>query len=203
MLVIGGIHGAPEANSSQLVWQLLSTFIAYPRLIPPNVGLIFIPEANPDGLADGTRELADGVDPNRNWPTADWSPDSFGPDGYLSSGGGPAPLSEPETQALAAFVVQSRPAAIVSYHSAAGLVMGGPTARSLGLFDAYVEASRYTGGYFSAYPVTGDFAQWCDEDLQIPTVEIELADHFDSQLDRNLAGVLAVLQRVAAEQVGF
>jgi hypothetical protein len=196
-LVIGDIHGLPEANSGDLVWAMLSLFVGHPGLLPSGLGLIFIPEANPDGLANGTRELADGVDPNRNWPTADWSPDSFGPDGYLPDGGGPAPLSEPETQALAVFVAQRHPQAIISYHSAAALVMGGPTARSLGLFDAYVEASHYLGGDWTAYPVSGDFAQWCDVDLQIPTVEIELSDRVDPQIDRNVAGLLAVLRLVA------
>jgi len=197
VLIVGDIHGAPEVNTAALVWSMLETFEREPALLPAQLSLVVVPEANPDGLADGTRELADGVDPNRNWPTADWSPDSFGPDGYLPDGGGPAPLSEPETQALAALVTGLRPVAVLSYHSAAGLVMGGPAARAGGLFDAYVEASGYLGGYWTAYPVGGDFAQWCDDDLSIPTVEVELSDHLHPELDRNLAGTLAVVQAVA------
>jgi len=76
LLVIGGIHGAPEINSSALVWQLLTYFADEPDAVPEGVSLVFVPEANPDGIADGTRELADGVDPNRNWPTEDWWPDT-------------------------------------------------------------------------------------------------------------------------------
>jgi hypothetical protein len=197
VLVVGDIHGWPEANTADLVWTLLSVFVGNPGLMPPGLGLIFIPDANPDGLANGTRELADGVDPNRNWPTADWSRNAFGPDGYLDAGGGPAPLSEPETQALAGFVAQRRPVAVVSYHSAAALVMGGPFARATGLFDAYVAATGYIGGDWTAYSVGGDFAQWCDVDLQIPTVEVELSDHLNPEVDRNLAGVLAVLRLLA------
>ena len=197
VLVVGDIHGWPEANTGDLVWALLSTFVGNPALMPSSLGLIFIPEANPDGLANGTRELADGVDPNRNWPTADWSPDTFGPDGYLPAGGGPTPLSEPETQALATFVVQRHPVAVISYHSAAALVTGGPGARSSGLFDAYVEASGYLGDIWTAYPVSGDFAQWCDIDLHIPTVEIELSDHVNPEIDRNLAAVLSVMRLIA------
>jgi hypothetical protein len=48
-----------------------------------------------------------------------------------------------------------------------------------------------------AYPVTGDFAQWCDE-IGVPTIEVELSDHADPERDRNLAGVWAVLQAVSA-----
>ena len=53
LLVIGGIHGAPEINSSALVWQLLTYFADEPDAIPEDVSLIFVPEANPDGIADG------------------------------------------------------------------------------------------------------------------------------------------------------
>jgi protein MpaA len=196
LLVVGDIHGAPEVNTAALVWAMLQTFEREPALLPADLQLVLIPEANPDGLAEGTRELADGVDPNRNWPTPDWSPDSYGPDGYLPDGGGPVPLSEPETQALAAFVLRLRPVAVLSYHSAAPLVMGGPVARASGLFDAYAEASGYPSGYWTAYPVSGDFAQWCDDSLGIPTVEVELSDHVHPELERNLAGSLAVMQRI-------
>src|SRR5438552_618277 len=129
LLVIGGIHGAPEINSSALVWQLLTYFADEPDAMPQGVSLVFVPEANPDGIADGTRELADGIDPNRNWPTEDWSPDTYAPGGrWLEGGGGEEPLSEPETIALAAFIEHTRPVSILSYHSAAGIAMGGPAA---------------------------------------------------------------------------
>jgi protein MpaA len=194
--IVGGMHGAPEANSAWLVWQLLEHFEQSPESIPPDLSLLFLPEANPDGLADGTRELADGVDPNRNWPTEDWSPSSYGPYGALPGGGGPAPLSEPETVTLANWIADVQPRTVVSFHSAGGLVMGGAGALSQGLVDAYLLGARgYVYREWSFYPVTGDFAQWC-EDRGIPTVEVELWDHFDPDFARSLAGVEAVLYAV-------
>jgi murein peptide amidase A len=196
--IVGGLHGAPEANSAALVWAIMHFYEHQPDAIPPNVSLLFLPEANPDGLVNRTRELADGVDPNRNWPTDDWSPSSFGPQGPLPGGGGLAPLSEPETVTLANWIQSTQARVVVSYHSAGGLVMGGASALSLGLIDAYLAgASDYIYLEWSSYPVTGDFAQWC-ENQGIPTVEVELWDHFDPDVSRNLAGVRNVLQAVEA-----
>ncbi len=192
------MHGAPEANTAWLVWELMYFFEAQPEVIPSTMTLLFLPEANPDGLANGVRELADGVDPNRNWPTPDWSPSSFGPHGPRQGGGGLVPMSEPETVTLANWILSTQPTIVVSYHSAGGLVMGGSSALRLGVVDAYLAGARgYVYRDWIYYPVTGDFAQWC-ESLGIPTVEIELWDHFDPDVERNLAGALTVLQAVEA-----
>src|SRR5205823_5628297 len=43
LLVIGGIHGAPEINSSALVWQLLTYFADEPDAVPEGVSLVFVP----------------------------------------------------------------------------------------------------------------------------------------------------------------
>jgi murein peptide amidase A len=192
--IVGGLHGAPEANSADLVWQVLQYYAGDTEAIPSDLKLLFLPEANPDGLADGTRELADGIDANRNWPTADWSPTSYGPGGELfPGGGGDQPLSEPETIALAEWIDRDKPVAVLSYHSAGGFVMGGPTALGEGLVDAYVNQTQpYAYRDWAFYPVTGDFAQWCEEQ-GIPVVEVELWDHVNADFDRNLAGVQAVL----------
>ncbi|HEV7665091.1 MAG TPA: M14 family zinc carboxypeptidase, partial [Chloroflexota bacterium] len=196
ILIIGGMHGAPELNSSAVVWEMLDAFASSEPALQPGVALVFLPEANPDGLADGTRELADGVDANRNWPTADWRPETYGPGGtWLADGGGDQPLSEPETVALAEFVARLQPIAVFSYHSAAGIAMGGSASDRTGLLAAYAAASGYPTSNFLAYPVTGDFAQWLDEQ-DIPTVEVELTDHWRSEVERNLAGVQAVLERI-------
>ena len=197
VVIVGGIHGGYEANTSGLVWELLTYYRQAPELVPTHIRLIFLPEANPDGLRNGTRELADGVDANRNWPTADWSELAFEPGGAVwPVGGGPEPLSEPETIALADMITAAQPVAVVSYHSAGGVVMGGQSALASGLVDAYLSAADgYVYSGWGLYPVTGDFAQWLEEQ-GIATVEVELVDHLNPDFEHNQGGVQAVLDTI-------
>jgi len=68
-----------------------------------------VPTYNPDGLAAGTRRNAHGVDLNRNFPY-DWRD----LDGSYESG--PHPGSEPETQAMMAFLQGIDPLRVLSFH---------------------------------------------------------------------------------------
>jgi protein MpaA len=208
VLIVGGIDGGTESNTTALVDQLLDRLPDAPDLLHAGFVLLFLPAANPDGLVAGTRWLADGVDANRNWPTDDWSPDTYVSGPVLIRGGGGAyPFSEPETRALAAFVQRIQPNLIVSYHSAAELVMAGPAARALGLDRLYADVTGYAPGDWSAYPVTGDFAQWAEKQ-GIPTVEIELPDHTTTDFEANfsafraLIGQMRTLVYPAAQRAG-
>jgi hypothetical protein len=194
VLIVGGIDGGTESNTTALVDQMIARLVNEPDLVAAGFVLLLLPAANPDGLAGGDRMLADGVDANRNWSTDDWSPDTYvaGPT-LIPGGGGPFPFSEPETRALAAFVKATQPTLILSYHSAAGLVMTGPLARSLGLGVLYAGVTGYSAGDFVAYPVTGDFAQWT-EDQGIPTVEVELPDHTTTDFDANFTAFAALIR---------
>jgi murein peptide amidase A len=73
------------------------------------IDLWVVPVYNPDGLASGTRKNAHGVDLNRNFPYR-WAD----LDGSYESGQRAG--SEPETQAMMAFLRQVRPARIISFH---------------------------------------------------------------------------------------
>jgi protein MpaA len=68
-----------------------------------------VPYLNPDGYALHSRRNAHGVDLNRNFPSH-WIR-QFG-----SFDSGPAPASEPETQAVMAFLNEVRPRWVVSFH---------------------------------------------------------------------------------------
>jgi protein MpaA len=198
VLVVGGIDGGTESNTTALVDQLLEGLPNQPDVLQAGFVFLLLPAANPDGLATGTRMLADGVDANRNWPTPDWTTDTYvaGPT-LIRGGGGPFPWSEPETRALAAFVQRTRPTLVVSYHSAAALVMAGPSAHGLGLDRLYASITGYASGDWVAYPVTGDFAQWT-EDQGIPTVEVELPDHSTTDFDANFNAFQALISSIRA-----
>ena len=66
----------------------------------------------------------DGVDPNRNYPTA-WGLDEEGASNSFSSGTyrGPFPLSEPEDLAYDRLLRRITPEAVINYHSAAQLLL--------------------------------------------------------------------------------
>ncbi|MEW9533477.1 M14 family zinc carboxypeptidase [Microbispora sp. NPDC049125] len=103
----------------------------------------FVPVANPDGYdytftpgnrlwrknlrdndGDGRITRADGVDPNRNFPTR-WGYDEEGSSGVPSSQTyrGPAPASEPETRAMDGLLARLRFRAMVNYHSFGPLLL--------------------------------------------------------------------------------
>lgn len=69
-----------------------------------------VPYVNPDGVEIGNRLNANVVDLNRNYDYA-WS--------YNEPFGGPEPFSEPETQAIRALSLHTRPMAGLSLHSGA------------------------------------------------------------------------------------
>lgn len=79
-----------------------------------------------DNDGDGVITTNDGVDLNRNWPTK-WGYDDEGssPDTGNATYRGPAPASEPETQALDGLLAEIDFAFQVNYHSAAELLLYG------------------------------------------------------------------------------
>ncbi|HXD55160.1 MAG TPA: DUF2817 domain-containing protein [Solirubrobacteraceae bacterium] len=109
ILVVGCVHGDECAG--------LSIVSALARKRPPQgIQLWLVPEMNPDGAAAGTRQNADGVDLNRNFPFR-WRP-LTSPTFYA----GPRPLSEPETRAAVRLIRRLKPAVTIWYHQHEDLV---------------------------------------------------------------------------------
>lgn len=202
LLLVGGIHGGYEANTVTLMHQLIDHFTENPGEMPRQTALVIIPVANPDGMAYGSilrgRFNDDGVDLNRNW-ACEWSADAFWRDERVNAG--IAPMSEPETRALAALIQTENPAAALFYHSAAGGIFAGNCGEDHGsaaMSKVLGEATGYSyGATFSAYSVTGTASTWADGQ-GIPSADVELLTHEDSEFDRNLRGVIAVLDWLAA-----
>lgn len=207
VLILGGQHGGPEANTVRLVYQLMDYFERNSREIPEGLRLDFMPEANPDGLARGSRQFRSGVDPNRNWPGPGWETDAFDSNGVYKAGlGGSEPFSEPETQALRDYLLATRPAFTINYHSRGGFLFGGRGERNQSLSEAYARASGYyrptpgTGGSAPrrlTYRVTGAMNHWMAEQ-GLAGILVELATSTDSELARNFAGLQAVLAILAS-----
>src|SRR5438874_3301820 len=203
VLILGGQHGGPEANTVELVGGLLEYFSANPAEVPSGIELDVLPVANPDGLAAGSRQFASGVDPNRNWGGNDWRSDAFDSNAVFHEGlGGPEPFSERETRALADWVLANRPAFIVNYHSAGGFMFGAREGTAGDLVNAYAEASGYYwpapgggGGQRSplSYSASGSMNSWLREQ-GVPAILVELSTPRGTEIERNLAGLTAVLE---------
>ena len=69
-VLVGNTHGGPEANTYELMLQLIAYFREHPSEVPPDLSFYLIPTVNPDGLALGSRFNARQVDLNRNMDTA-------------------------------------------------------------------------------------------------------------------------------------
>jgi predicted deacylase len=205
VLLIGGQHGAPEANTVELVNGLLEYFSGNPGEVPAGIELDILPVANPDGLAHGSRQFSDGVDPDRNWGGSDWKTDAYDSNAVFRTGlGGPGPFSATETQALANWVLAVRPAFIVNYHSAGGFMFGARDGAAGDLSSTYAQASGYwwpqpgVDGQRSPllYSASGSMNVWLRE-TGIPAILVELTTPRSTEVERNLAGVQAVLTQLA------
>ena len=105
MLVVGCIHGDEPAGIA-----VARDLITDPS--PRRILLWVIPDLNPDGVAAGMRQNADGVDLNRNFPWR-WRP--IGRPGSLHYSG-PHPLSEPESSAVRSLIWRRRPRVSIWFH---------------------------------------------------------------------------------------
>jgi hypothetical protein len=194
-LIVAGIHGGSEWNTVALSELLIAYVRDHPDVVPQDITLHIVLSLNPDGLtrAHGPegRVNEHGVDLNRNWPfnwQADWDRSGCWQSG--SSTGGMYGGSEPETQALMAYIQATTPDALISYHSAAlGIFAGGvPTLRES---HQLARALSKVGGY--KYPpvntgcqYTGDLTDWASSVMGIPAVDIELSTHSSTDLAQNL-----------------
>lgn len=208
LFILGGQHGGPEVNTVHLARMLMAHFAENPTAIPPSVSLFVMPEGNPDGVLIGSRQYVSGVDPNRNWGSPDWQSDAYDSNGQYRPGlGGPEPFSEPETAALAHWLWQTWPVFTINYHSVGGFMFGGGEGLPGELSAIYAEASGYprptAGGGGSGrspltYRATGNMNGWM-RSVGMGGCLVELASSTDPEFQRNLAGVRAVLDRLAAE----
>lgn len=106
VLWIGGIHG-DEQEGVIATDQLARAFAATD--LPASVTLMILEDINPDGRAADRRTNANGVDINRNFPAANF--DSSNP----KYGG--RPLSQPESAALHALLLEWQPHLVIVSHA--------------------------------------------------------------------------------------
>jgi protein MpaA len=164
LLVMGGIHGDEPASVDALLELAARLDGAGLSPLPP---FWLLPGANPDGLGAGRKNSARDVDLNRNFPARSFAT-AHAP-GYFP---GPAPLSEPETQAIAALIAGEPIGGAVAVHAPFACVnYDGPAA-------AWAEAVAAACGWPArgdiGYPTPGSFGSWLGIDRALPVLTIEL-----------------------------
>jgi len=173
-LFIGGVHG-DEPEGVELAKKLLLWLQKNNK--PSFHSWILIPCLNVDGYEKKDRTNGNGVDLNRNFPSPDWNSLFKAPRYY--PGGSPA--SEPEVKALCQLITDTKPKAIIHFHSWEPCVVytgkpGKKIAETLALKTGY-EVREDIG-----YPTPGSLGQYGWLVHKIPVICVEEKDHIDLSL---------------------
>lgn len=205
LVLVGATHGGPEANTYQLMLDLVAHLRAAPEEVPSGVRLYIIPALNPDGLALATRFNARGVDLNRNMNTAldrcpenDWSRTVNGAYGVVSETGGAAPETEVESRLIRAFLLDA--SAAIFYHSAGGELFPPFCYHqpSIRLAQNYAEAAGYTyTRFYPRYLITGGMHDWAGS-LGIASFTPELWTGEGSDTEANHIALHAILAQAGS-----
>lgn len=169
IMIMGGIHG-DEYSSISIMFKWMDLLA---NQHDSEFHWRFMPLANPDGLLDGeaTRQNANGVDLNRNFPSGDWERTAL-QSWRQTTGSNPrrfpghSPASEPETQWILQQIEEFKPVVIVSVHAPHALLD----------FDGPIEAPHKIGHLhlhqLGVYP--GSLGNYGGLDLGIPVITLEL-----------------------------
>lgn len=215
ILLVAGIHGGYSWNTSQLAYELIDHLEGMEDDLT-DVRVTVIPVLNPDGLDTvfGTtgklssaltanipsdtvpgRFNGNNVDLNRNFD-CEWQASGVWRSRTVS--GGASAFSEPESQAIRAYVEKYRPTAAIAYYSAAGGVYAsncnnGVSNGTKALMQDYGKAAGYTmHESYDYYATTGDMANWLAKE-NIPTISVLLTNHTNTEFTKNRAGLTAVI----------
>lgn len=191
LLVAGAIHGDEPASA-------VTAARFYAAVATPAAGdvpgastgaqrerVLVVPVVNPDGFAAHTKDNARGVDLNRNFPTRNHGERPR--PGYAP---GPAPASEPETQALLALIAGEGVTRIVALHQPLACVnFDGPAADWA---QAVAAACGLPTRADVGYPTPGSMGTYFGVERQVPILTLELGRETpDMEWPRALAALQA------------
>jgi predicted deacylase len=218
LLIVGGMHGGYEWNSSLLAYELIDYFDMNKGKINNKIKVNIIPSINPDALYKVTgiqgrfiksnvkdsdlslyRFNNNKVDLNRNFD-CNWQKESVWKNKTVNAGS--APFSEKETWVLRDYILKEKPSAVIFLHSSAGAVYAsecnnGVLQATKDIMKIYSKSSGYKAvEKFDSYKVTGDAEGWLAS-IGIPAITVELSTHQDTEYGKNIKGVLDVIDYLA------
>lgn len=180
VLIMGVMHG-DEPQGKYLIEKYIES--------QANSNLMFIPCVNPDGLAAGRRVNANGVDINRNFPTANWERSEKG-----NFFGGEKPASEAETRFVIEIIEKYKPSLILTLHAPYKVVNYDGDAKNIA-----EKISRIIGYPVEAsigYPTPGSFGTWAGIERKIPTITLELDEKIDiKELEKPVFEIFEMLEQ--------
>jgi protein MpaA len=159
ILILAAIHGNEPA--SHVLAEGLREHLLGNRYLYSNRVILLIPIANPDGLSAGTRENANKIDLNRNFPADNrQSTDRYGINA----------VSEPESMALYDLIDNETPERILSIHQPYGCID----------YDGPAQVLAWRMALWCDLPVRkvgalpGSLGSWAGETRQIPIITLEM-----------------------------
>lgn len=165
ILIIGVVHG-DEPQGKFLIENYLKSYTNKKNR------MLFIPCLNPDGLANKTRQNANLIDLNRNFPTKNWTlnenPDYFG--GEKSS-------SEIEAKFVMDILEEFSPDIILTLHAPFKIVNYDGPANEFA--QKISEIINYPVQCDIGYPTPGSFGTYAGVERNIPTITLELDEEID------------------------
>jgi protein MpaA len=202
---VAGLHGE-EPETVQLARGIVE------RVAAVDATCAIVVCANPDGVSDGTRQNARGVDLNRNFPAASWRagttpsyPAGIDPAERVPanrtnvSSTGSAPLSEPESAGLASLIERLQPALVLDLHAPLELVLTTPLVPAAVARDLAGAAGLDLTDELGS-PVPGALRDWLgDGGVPCITYEVEHAG-LPALYRRHLPGLIAFTRMRAASR---
>lgn len=180
ILFIGGVHG-DEPEGVFLAQKLLSWLQKnHSSVVTP---WALIPCVNPDGHSKDSRINANGVDLNRNFPSADWTDKADSPRYYP----GKRARSEAEVDALCTWLETHKPHLIVHFHSWEPCVVytGAPGKAAA---EILASPTPFSVREDIGYPTPGSLGQYGWQILKTPVICIESPERIDADAVWSLFG---------------
>lgn len=159
IFILASIHG-DETAGSPLVRQLSDYLQMNPHRLAGR-RVVLLPAVNPDGMVHSSRENANGVDLNRNFPAGNRED---------SDRHGWAELSEPESQVIAMLIDIYRPVRVIAIHQPLACVDYDGPAQDLAARIA--KLTKLPVKKLGTRP--GSMGAFLGEELSIPTITLEL-----------------------------